>query len=221
MPKDLSGLNVLVCDKFWYFGCKAKKLPKRFLGVVKSGPGHKIIDDVGFVTDFDGTLLRRSRRFRCRVHEPIGGLDLAERKLSPHAQRTASVDNRQLLGLLKRLEKRCGERFQRIFISYLIGACSAMAKKASIRGRASRRTISSTGSTKSLMNKRTTTSSKNWYRKSLAQWLPALLCSSVRLRPNRKCLKYSGVCKSRPICPPLNQSEVMPFQRFEISMALL
>lgn len=52
MPKDLSGLNVLVCDEFWYFGCKAKKLPKRFLGVVKSGPGHKIIDDVGFITDF-------------------------------------------------------------------------------------------------------------------------------------------------------------------------
>ena len=44
MEKDLSGENVLVCNKFWYFGRDAKTLPKRFHGIVKSGPGHKIID---------------------------------------------------------------------------------------------------------------------------------------------------------------------------------
>lgn len=41
--KDLSGENVLICDQFWYYGRKAIVIPKRFHGLIKAGPGHKII----------------------------------------------------------------------------------------------------------------------------------------------------------------------------------
>lgn len=41
MVHDLSGLNVLVCERFWYFGGNAKQIPARFMSLVKRGPAHK------------------------------------------------------------------------------------------------------------------------------------------------------------------------------------
>lgn len=49
---DLSGENVLVCQRFWYYGYKAIIIPKRFHRAIKSGPGHKIIRDERFVSQF-------------------------------------------------------------------------------------------------------------------------------------------------------------------------
>ena len=39
--QDIAGENVLVCEKFWYFGEAALEIPSQFVGLVKSGPGHK------------------------------------------------------------------------------------------------------------------------------------------------------------------------------------
>lgn len=41
MAHDLSGHNVLLCKKFWYFGGNAKQIPAKFMPLVKKGPAHK------------------------------------------------------------------------------------------------------------------------------------------------------------------------------------
>ena len=43
MARDLSGVNVLVSDRFWYFGASAPPLPPSLRGIVKDGPGHLIV----------------------------------------------------------------------------------------------------------------------------------------------------------------------------------
>lgn len=45
MGRDLSGLNVLISDHFYYFGAEAPRLPGRLLDLRKRGPGHRIIRD--------------------------------------------------------------------------------------------------------------------------------------------------------------------------------
>ena len=39
--KDMSGLNALLSNHFWYFGDKACKLPDNLRQIVKQGPGHR------------------------------------------------------------------------------------------------------------------------------------------------------------------------------------
>ena len=56
---DLSGENALICERFWYYGRKAIRIPARFHRVIKSGPGHKIIRDERFVSRFLDWLHRR------------------------------------------------------------------------------------------------------------------------------------------------------------------
>ena len=43
MAHDVSGVNVLVCDLFWYFGRSAPSIPAHLRDFVKRGPGHKRI----------------------------------------------------------------------------------------------------------------------------------------------------------------------------------
>jgi hypothetical protein len=50
---DLGGLNVLLSDIFFYFGCKPKELHPRFSEVIKTGIGHTAFDDLDFVRDFE------------------------------------------------------------------------------------------------------------------------------------------------------------------------
>jgi hypothetical protein len=38
---DLSGQFALLSDRFLYFGCEAKPLPRHLWGLVKDGPGHR------------------------------------------------------------------------------------------------------------------------------------------------------------------------------------
>lgn len=39
--KDLRGLNVLMSQKFYYFGCNAVEIPERFMGIAAGGRGHR------------------------------------------------------------------------------------------------------------------------------------------------------------------------------------
>ena len=39
--KDMSGVNALLSNHFWYFGDKACKLPDNLRQIVKQGPGHR------------------------------------------------------------------------------------------------------------------------------------------------------------------------------------
>ena len=39
--RDLSGLNVLIATRFWYFGYSPEKLPAYLVHIIKKGPGHK------------------------------------------------------------------------------------------------------------------------------------------------------------------------------------
>ncbi|MCD5970744.1 Nmad2 family putative nucleotide modification protein [Pseudomonas quasicaspiana] len=39
--RDLSGLNVLIASRFWYFGSSPEKIPCHLLHIIKKGPGHK------------------------------------------------------------------------------------------------------------------------------------------------------------------------------------
>lgn len=50
--RDLRGLNALVSDHFYYFGENPISVPKKFLELVKSNQGHKIIHDGTIVQDF-------------------------------------------------------------------------------------------------------------------------------------------------------------------------
>jgi len=43
MERDLSGLNVLVCERYWYFGSCAPELPAHLLACVKKGPAHRCV----------------------------------------------------------------------------------------------------------------------------------------------------------------------------------
>lgn len=42
---DIRGKNVLVCDRFWYFGDNAIEIPTEFQSIIKKGPFHKKVSD--------------------------------------------------------------------------------------------------------------------------------------------------------------------------------
>lgn len=52
MKHDLSGMNVLLCHDYWYFGDSAIAIPDHLVQIVKKGPGHKLIKDKGLVNSF-------------------------------------------------------------------------------------------------------------------------------------------------------------------------
>jgi hypothetical protein len=52
MKKDLSGLNALVADEFYYLGHKAVALPASLKGVVTQTQGHRRIRDIAVVQAF-------------------------------------------------------------------------------------------------------------------------------------------------------------------------
>lgn len=51
--RDLSGLNVLLSNHFYYFGDSAIFLPTLFLNFQKKGRGHRIISDQHLVNEFE------------------------------------------------------------------------------------------------------------------------------------------------------------------------
>ncbi|MCP4132739.1 MAG: hypothetical protein GY754_17370 [bacterium] len=57
LEKDISGKNVLICEKFWYFGGQAIEIPPILQEVVKKGPGHKRIKTPEIIKEFHNWLL--------------------------------------------------------------------------------------------------------------------------------------------------------------------
>ncbi len=52
LERDLSGLNVLICDRFWYFGDNAIDIPRQHRAIIKRGPGHKKLSDDAITIPF-------------------------------------------------------------------------------------------------------------------------------------------------------------------------
>jgi hypothetical protein len=68
MARDLSGRNVLISQRFWYFGRRAPELPERFLALRKKGPGHKLFEEPElarafheFLSEFQPGVVRGAR----------------------------------------------------------------------------------------------------------------------------------------------------------------
>ncbi len=49
---DLSGLNALISDHFYYFGNKPVDIPKNLLGIIKQGQGHKSLANKSLTPKF-------------------------------------------------------------------------------------------------------------------------------------------------------------------------
>ncbi len=62
---DLSGRNVLICDRFWYFGRSAPRLPVALHGIVKRGPHHKRTSDPDLIAALHAWL----RGFNQGIHD--------------------------------------------------------------------------------------------------------------------------------------------------------
>jgi len=60
---DLSGRNVLICKRFWYFGDHPEELPFRFHELIKTGPGHKRFEETPQIKQFLAWL----SKIRCGI----------------------------------------------------------------------------------------------------------------------------------------------------------
>lgn len=49
--RDLNGENVLISNRFWYFGCCPIPLPDSFREIIPNGPGHRRIKDERIIKD--------------------------------------------------------------------------------------------------------------------------------------------------------------------------
>lgn len=56
--KDLSGLNALISDHFYYFGIKAKPIPDNLKEIVKKNQGHLRITNSAIVNRFESWISR-------------------------------------------------------------------------------------------------------------------------------------------------------------------
>lgn len=52
LERDLSGKNVLICERFWYFGRSAPLLPEALSVLTKQGPGHRCEDSPRLIRRF-------------------------------------------------------------------------------------------------------------------------------------------------------------------------
>ena len=54
--RDLSGINALLSEHFFYFGDQPRHLPDHLLGIVKAGQGHRRIQDEDVIRAFEAWL---------------------------------------------------------------------------------------------------------------------------------------------------------------------
>ncbi len=54
---DIDGLNVLICEDFWYYGVNAIEIPSQLHEVIKKGPSHKRIKNINLVQEFYNWLI--------------------------------------------------------------------------------------------------------------------------------------------------------------------
>ena len=65
---DLTGNNVLICKRFWYFGDHPEELPSRFHQLIKIGPGHKRFEETPLIKQFVDWLSKMQRGIRSSDH---------------------------------------------------------------------------------------------------------------------------------------------------------
>ena len=61
---DLSGRNVLVCSRFWYFGANSQIIPHELRAVIHKGRGHQRIEDDDLALRLIDWLKKEHRRGR-------------------------------------------------------------------------------------------------------------------------------------------------------------
>ncbi len=54
--KDLSGINSLLSDHFYYFGEEARLIPFELKGIIKENQNHKKIEDESIIKDFENWI---------------------------------------------------------------------------------------------------------------------------------------------------------------------
>lgn len=52
LAHDTSSENVLICDKYWFFGENAPLIPPHLMCIIKKGPAHKYTDNEFIVSGF-------------------------------------------------------------------------------------------------------------------------------------------------------------------------
>jgi hypothetical protein len=54
--RDMSGINSLISNNFYYFGSDPKLIPEELLCLIKSGPGHKKIELTDVIEKFENWI---------------------------------------------------------------------------------------------------------------------------------------------------------------------
>lgn len=68
MELDLSGKNILICKRFWYFGDHPEEIPTQFHEFIKKGPAHKRIQETPLVKQFLAWLNKKPTGIRSTDH---------------------------------------------------------------------------------------------------------------------------------------------------------
>jgi hypothetical protein len=69
---DLSGENVIICKKFWYFGSSAPLIPKRLWALVKRGPGHRRTSEAAKIEALESWLQKYPKGINGCPSGPFG-----------------------------------------------------------------------------------------------------------------------------------------------------
>lgn len=84
---DLKGKKVLLSNHFYYFGEKAKRIPKRLQVMIKSGQKHKKIEDAKFIEKFENWI--KEERFQ---KNKLYGKPQLKHKLDPEGKTECKLD---------------------------------------------------------------------------------------------------------------------------------
>lgn len=68
MEYDLTGINVVICKRFWYFGDHPEELQPRFRELIKTGPGHKRFEETPLIKQFLAWLRKMPCGIRSSDH---------------------------------------------------------------------------------------------------------------------------------------------------------
>lgn len=68
MEYDRTGINVLICKRFWCFGDHPEELQPRFHELIKKGPGHKRFEETPLIKQFIAWLHKKPTGIRSTDH---------------------------------------------------------------------------------------------------------------------------------------------------------
>jgi len=63
--KDLSGINALLSDNFYYFGERAIFLPSYLKDLIKRNQGHKKIENINLISKFEEWIIKLPKNMVC------------------------------------------------------------------------------------------------------------------------------------------------------------